>query len=280
MYDIVCFNLLLIILLLFIIMDNVFKEHEKNDEKLFSYFGETMKSAWANHFWFVVPLVRLIKPQIIVELGTDRGYSLLSFFIATKGIKCKIYGIDSYGSILGKKDPGMKSQTNKDSLKSRLKPLLETKDKLIKDYDLSDDNIEIIVDLFSNASKRFENKKIDILHIDGNHNYNSVKDDYNNFIKYVNLDQGIILFHDVCRIKHKGVFQFFNEINENKYWIYPQSGLGIVTNNKKYIEYINLICYNSKSKYQKYIGKAKFLNLDKRNITNLNKGNIPSDILY
>lgn len=260
-------------------MDRIFEEDIEKDKKIFHYFGETMKSAWSNHFWFVVPLVRLMKPKVIVELGTDRGYSLLSFFIATKKIECKIYGIDSYGSILGKKDPGMKSQTHKDSLKSRLKPLLETKDTLIKDYDLTD-NIEIIVDLFSNASKRFENKKIDILHIDGNHSYESVKDDYNHFIKYVNLDEGIILFHDVCRIKHKGVFDFFNEISENKYWIYPQSGLGIVTKNKKCIEYIHLICYNSKSKYQKYIGKEKFLNLVERKITNLNEGNIPLDILY
>ena len=97
----------------------------ESDKKVYDYLFKNIKSAWKSHFWLLVPLIRKIKPQNIVELGTDRGFSLLTFLTATNGEYGKIYGIDSYGSVI-KNDPGFKN-----GLK-RYNKLLDFKKNLLK----------------------------------------------------------------------------------------------------------------------------------------------------
>lgn len=66
-------------------------------------------------------------------------------------------------------------------------------------------------------SEILENRKLDILFIDGDHTFNGVKDDFHRYKKYVN-NNGLIIFHDIvehnevteCQVK-----QFWDSISEN-----------------------------------------------------------------
>ena len=49
---------------------------------------------------------------------------------------------------------------------------------------------------FNEAVEQFEDKSIDVLHIDGSHHYNDVKWDFETWFSKVK-DDGIIMLHDV-----------------------------------------------------------------------------------
>jgi hypothetical protein len=93
---------------------------------------------------------------------------------------------------------------------------------------------------FDDVAKTWD-KKIDILHIDGDHSYESVKNDYETWSKFLN-DDGVILFHDTCieelNGNHYGVKKFFDEIDLPKCTFTHTFGLGVVSKNKKLIEII------------------------------------------
>ena len=81
-------------------------------------------------------------------------------------------------------------------------------------------------------------REIDILHIDGFHSYEEVKNDYDTWSKFVK-DDGVILFHDT--IVHNpgfGVYKFFAEIDLPKLNFTISNGLGVVSKNKELIEEI------------------------------------------
>ena len=121
----------------------------------------------------------------------------------------------------------------------------------------------------------FDDINIDILHIDGRHEYECVKEDYELYKDKVDLDKGIIVFHDVLRKKNNfGVYKLFNSIQDKKFWMYQHSGLGIVTNNESFIRYLKDIA--------KYIRNPMYKNrnINGKEINILNEGNVPIDLLY
>ena len=75
---------------------------------------------------------------------------------------------------------------------------------------------------------------IDILHIDGDHAYESVKKDFETWSKFVK-DDGVILMHDTC-VEYFGVKDFFAEINLPKTNFPQSSGLGVVSKNAELVE--------------------------------------------
>jgi len=121
----------------------------------------------------------------------------------------------------------------------------------------------------------FDDINIDILHIDGRHEYECIKEDYELYKDRVNLDKGIIVFHDVLRkINNFGVYKLFNSIQDKKFWMYQHSGLGIVTNNESFIRYMkDIVSLTTDHQY-------KVRNRNGKSIDILNEGNIPLDILY
>lgn len=66
---------------------------------------------------------------------------------------------------------------------------------------------------FDEALPKFEDKSIDILHIDGLHTYEGVKHDYDTWKSKVS-DTGVIVFHDI-RVQHFGVKELWAEIKTN-----------------------------------------------------------------
>ena len=95
---------------------------------------------------------------------------------------------------------------------------------------------EKIKGYFDEVSKSWnKGRSIDILHIDGRHEYENVTADYNDW-KHLVKEDGIVLFHD-CYVWDQekfGVYKLLNELTDFKFKGYfeTDAGLGIATNNQ------------------------------------------------
>jgi hypothetical protein len=83
---------------------------------------------------------------------------------------------------------------------------------------------------FDAAASCFEDQSIDLLHIDGYHTYDAVRNDFETYISKMSRD-GVIIFHDTCvHERGFGVWRFWEELRQK----YPSfnfkhgHGLGII----------------------------------------------------
>lgn len=161
-------------------------------------------SAWKGHEIFAINLVRKFKPETVVDLGVDYGFSTFAFAFPNIG---RVYGIDWFA---GDQHAGHRNTHE---------AVLDEVQKLgLK-------NVEIIKGDFYEVSKTWK-KPIDILHIDGAHDYADVKKNFNDWILHVK-DGGIILMHDTCSFADS-VGVFFKELDLPKYNFTHSHGLGVV----------------------------------------------------
>ena len=170
-------------------------------------FISEITSAWTGHRDFAEWLIGYMNPETIVELGVDYGFSTFVFANASPG---KVYGIDLFE---GDGHAGHRNTYN-----------------FVMEKAESFKNLEIIKGDFSDVSKTW-NKPIDILHIDGYHTYEAVKNDFDCWSKYVKED-GVILFHDT-HIEYFGIKDFFKELPEYTLYFTHSAGLGIYTKSKE-----------------------------------------------
>lgn len=202
------------------------KFYEKNffDEKINSIidFAERkIKSAWQGHQYFAIWLVKELQPLTIVDLGVATGFSTLIFAAQNVG---KVYGIDWF-----KRFSPLRRELD-DYI-----PCMRNKKKLEKKFGIK--NVTIIRAKFSEVAKKW-NIPIDILHIDGSHEYKDVKEDYQIWSKFLNKN-GVFLFHDINEMH--GAKQFFNELELPKYSFLHSYGLGIMSKNKELISRVKKI---------------------------------------
>lgn len=171
-------------------------------------------SAWKGHVDFARWLVNRMQPKTIVDLGVDYGYS--TFVFASLGIG-HVYGIDLFEG-----DP----QTG---IRNTFDQVLETQKKLQLN------NITIIRGSFDSVSD-YWGKPIDILHIDGLHTLEAIRNDYDRWSKFVR-EGGVILFHDTD-VDDPGyeVGEFFDSIDLPKYRFTHSAGLGVVSADKQLID--------------------------------------------
>ena len=64
--------------------------------------------------------------------------------------------------------------------------------------------------------KKFE--KFDLIFIDGDHDYKTVKNDFNNYKNLINKKNGLIVMHDI-KLEKSGSKKFWDEIKSNKKFI-------------------------------------------------------------
>jgi predicted O-methyltransferase YrrM len=198
-------------------------ERQQAIDKLFlSNLDDIPSTCWNGHRRFAEWLVSYLKPEVTVDLGVDWGYSTFCFAMPRIG---HVYGVDSFEGdyYTGKKDD---YQFNYVNMK---------REKLFMDQ-----NVTFIKGYFDDVAKDWD-KKIDILHIDGDHRYECVKNDFETWSKFLS-DDGVILFHDTCveefNNKEYGVKKFFDEIDLPKCTFTHTFGLGVVSKNKNLIELI------------------------------------------
>jgi predicted O-methyltransferase YrrM len=171
-------------------------------------------SAWKGHADFAKWLVNRIQPTTTVDLGVDYGFSL--FALAEPEIGT-VYGIDTFTSGAHGNHP------------DNYDVVMGIKER----YNFS--NVEVIKGLFSDVVVNWT-KPIDILHIDGDHQYESIVEDWNNWFPFL-TENGVVIMHDT-NSDWVGIKKFYDEITIPKCNFLQSYGLGVASRNKELIDEI------------------------------------------
>lgn len=190
-------------------------------------------STWISHTPFAMFLVEILRPSTIVELGTHYGVSYCAFCQAVKSLNMstRCFAVDTWQ---GDSQAGIYRGDVLRNLRIHHDPLYGTFSTLIQGT-------------FDDALGKFEDGKIDLLHIDGLHTYEAVKNDFLKWLPKMS-DRGVVLLHDInVREKDFGVWRLWDEIKPK----YPHLefshgyGLGMVVVGKKYPQELRVLLENS-----------------------------------
>ncbi|OYR22976.1 class I SAM-dependent methyltransferase [Brucella thiophenivorans] len=176
----------------------------------------TVPGPWAGHIPFAHWIIATLKPALVVELGTYKGNSYLNFCqsIVEHDVKSKAFAIDTWQ---GDTHSGYYGEEILAELKSRHDPKYASFSTLVRSS-------------FDDAVKKFEDGSIDLLHIDGLHTYEAVRNDFFNWFPKLS-ERAVVLFHDTnVHQMGFGVYKFWEEISQ----LYPSfnflhsNGLGVL----------------------------------------------------
>lgn len=194
-----------------------------------SFPGRLAPSAWIEHVPFAMFAVELLRPRVLVELGSHHGVSYCAFCQAVKtlGVGTRCYAVDTWE---GDTQAGHFGQEVLDDLKRHHDPLYADFSRLVR----SD---------FDGALAGFEDGSVDLLHIDGFHTYDAVRHDFETWLPKVS-DRGVVLFHDThVRDGDFGVWKFWDEVRAH----YPHfefehgHGLGVLAVGANYPQALRVL---------------------------------------
>lgn len=174
-------------------------------------------NAWVGHLPFAAWLIKTIQPGIFVELGTHTGNSYFSFCQAIEEAKLatKCYSVDTWQGEehAGYYDESVYQQVNTHNQQNyaHFSSLLRM--------------------TFDEAASLFENKSVQLLHIDGLHTYEAVRHDFETWLPKL-APGAIVLFHDTnVRERGFGVWKLWEELQErypNNLEFIHSHGLGVL----------------------------------------------------
>jgi hypothetical protein len=171
---------------------------------------------WSGHLAFANDLVAAERPKLLVELGTFYGESYFGFCQALeeKSIVCTCYAVDTWQ---GDAHGGFYGDDIYADVEAYNRAHYSSFSHLMRMT-------------FDEALSYFSDDSIDILHIDGHHSYESVRSDFEYWIRKVRPG-GIVLLHDIrIRTAGFGVWRFWEELCASfpHYAFAHSAGLGVV----------------------------------------------------
>jgi O-antigen biosynthesis protein len=175
-------------------------------------------TAWAEHIPFAMFAVSALRPRVLVELGSYRGVSYCAFAQAVKSLKTntKCYAVDTWQ---GDEHAGELENSAFYKLENHHNPLYSDFSRLVRAT-------------FDEALQNFADNSIDLLHIDGFHTYEAVKNDFETWLPKMS-ERGIVLFHDTnVRERDFGVWKYWSELKEkypNNFEFLHGHGLGVLS---------------------------------------------------
>jgi hypothetical protein len=156
------------------------------------------ESAWHMHLPFAFACIDLLRPRLLVELGTQKGASYCGFCEAS-GIlnhEMRAVAIDHW------KSDEHTGQYDKDTL------------SILRDYHdpLYSRFSTLRQSTFDEAVSDFADGSIDLLHIDGLHTYDAVRHDFETWLPKLST-RAVVLMHDTDVHKDDfGVWQLWDEL--------------------------------------------------------------------
>ena len=171
--------------------------------------------AWTPHLHFAYDLVALLQPAVLVELGVDRGESYFAFCQSAVENKTgtRSFGIDTWR---GDEQAGGYDETTFSEVSEYNRANYESFSTLIRSP-------------FDDASPRFENNSIDVLHLDGLHTETAVRHDLESWLPKLRPG-ALLLLHDV-RVRRSGfgVWRVWDKLQtRGRSWTFHDGpGLGL-----------------------------------------------------
>lgn len=174
------------------------------------------ESPWGGHRKFAYDLVTAIRPTSIVELGTFVGASLFAFAQGVKdaGLKTSLDAVDTW---LGDEHAGYYG---------------DGVYQFVHDVSTSlfaEQKIRLLRKTFLDARQDLPDSSVTILHIDGLHTYEAVKEDFETWLCKV-APHGIVLFHDVATERDYGSVTYWRELSTRypSLTFHHSHGLGVL----------------------------------------------------
>lgn len=138
-------------------------------------------SGWLLHVPFAMFLIDILRPKLLIELGTQHGVSYCAFCQAIKelGTRASAYAVDTW---TGDDQAGFYGS--------------EVIENLRQHHDSRYGGFSYLLQMtFEEAVHQFSEESIDLLHIDGCHNYEAVRQDWSLWQPKLSK-RGVVLFHD------------------------------------------------------------------------------------
>ena len=181
----------------------------------------SVRSTWTEHAPFAFWLVEALRPRVVVELGTHHGFSYFVFCQAVRQLRldARCYAVDTWtgdehAGFYGE-DVFERVRGHHDRHYSSFSALMRT--------------------TFNDAARHFDDGSIDLLHIDGRHRYEDVKNDFETWRPRLS-DRSIVLFHDTnVRRLDFGVHRLWDELRRDHphFEFLHRAGLGVLGTGKR-----------------------------------------------
>ncbi|MFM0051917.1 glycosyltransferase [Caballeronia grimmiae] len=160
-----------------------------------------VRSAWLEHAPFAFWLVSALRPGTIVELGTHNGFSYGVWCQAVErlGLLTRCYAVDTWR---GDVHAGQYDE-------SVFLELSQYNNLTYPGFS------SLIRSSFDDALAHFPDGSIDLLHIDGQHDYESARHDFESWLSKMSA-RGIVLFHDTnVRERDFGVWRLWSQLSQS-----------------------------------------------------------------